>query len=170
MACGTGFCAGKIIAGVLGIGAASVLGFNWITTGCPTGVCPTERAAQVAITAASLDTAAPAQAEGPDACCAPKAPAEAKADACCPAEAATTTIAATKLTPATDACCALMAETTTAAVIPVSAPAADPLAAAPEGECCADKGATQPCNDAKACCKENFGIATNSPAETPATP
>lgn len=152
--------AGKIVAGVLGLGAASVLGFNWITTGCPSGVCPTERAAQAAITAAALETA-PAV----DSCCATKAAETTQADACCAAEAAVTTVAAPAATPdAPDACCALMAEAaTTAAVIPVSAPA-DPLAAAPEGECCADKGATEPCNEAKACCKENFGIADNAPA------
>ena len=33
MACISGLCAGKFIAGIVGVGAASVLGFNWITTG-----------------------------------------------------------------------------------------------------------------------------------------
>lgn len=149
--------AAKVIAGVIGLGAASVLGYNWITTGCPSGVCPTERAAQAAITAAALPAEAPA--EG---CCATKAAEASAADACCSAEAALTTVAAEPAK--TDSCCALMAEAgSTAAVTPVAAPA-HPLAAAPEGECCADKGATEPCNEAKACCKENFGLAENAPA------
>jgi hypothetical protein len=168
--------AGKVIVGVLGLGAASVLGFNWITTGCPTGVCPTERAAQAAITQASL----PAETEASDACCALMAEADvqnvaaktescatdadacaATAAGCCNADktdAVMTNVAAT--TEATDSCCAEKA-----AAEPVITNVAAP--AAKEGECCFDKGLPEPCSTEKACCQENYNLADQPAAEKP---
>ncbi len=140
MACISGLCAGKFVAGIVGVGAASVLGFNWITTGCPTGVCPTERAAQAAITPAALTTEAAA-----DSCCALMAETEKSA---CGLEAAACAAEQTA------GCCSegqadQVAITTVAATLP----------AAPEGECCADKGMAEPCSDQKACCIENYNLA-----------
>lgn len=67
--------AGKAVAAVLALGAGSVLGYNWITTGCPSGVCPTDRAASSAVVPVA-DTA------------------ETKSDSCCPLTAETTAVAA----------------------------------------------------------------------------
>ncbi len=133
----SGLSAGKFIAGVVAVGAASVLGYNWITTGCPTGVCPTERAA---ITAAAHATEG-----GADSCCALMA--ETEKSACgvvaeaCEAE-------------AKGGCCSegkaeQVVITTVAATLP----------SAPEGECCSDKGLPEPCSDKKACCIENYNLA-----------
>lgn len=145
MALLSGLCAGKVIAGVVAIGATSFLGYNWVTTGCPTGVCPTERAAQAAMVSTSLTTTAAAEvpAEG---CCALTA--ETATSACaveaeaCYAEAAKT------------GCCSAdkaeqVAITTVAATLP----------AAPEGQCCSDKGLPEPCSEQKACCIENYNLA-----------
>ena len=143
--CG-GMCAGKIIAGVVAIGAASVLGFNWITTGCPTGVCPTERAAQATITPASLATSGKA-----DSCCALMA--ETEKSAC--GVAAESCVAEAK-----SGCCS-EGKTEQVAITNVSAT----LPAAPKGECCADKGMPEPCSDKKECCIENYNL-----AEKPANP
>ncbi len=77
--------AGKAVAAVLALGAGSVLGYNWITTGCPSGVCPTERAARNAAVTPVANT----QTETKD------------ADGCCPLMAETTAVAAEL-----PACCA----------------------------------------------------------------
>jgi len=148
MACISGLCAGKFIAGIVGVGAASVLGFNWITTGCPTGMCPTERAAQAAITPAALATEA-----GTESCCALMAESEKSAcgtasEACVAAEAKTSCCSEGK----TDQ----VAITTVAATLPAAA----------EGECCADKGMAEPCSEQKACCIENYNLA-EKPAANP---
>lgn len=130
MALGTGICAGKIVAGVLGIGAASVLGFNWVTTGCPSGVCPTERAPQSTVIATSLNPTEAATGTTPDSCC-PLMASEARVE----------TVAAT-----TEAC---------------AAEAAGCCENPPEA-CCSQEGAEAPCDEAKACCQENFGLAASS--------
>jgi hypothetical protein len=60
--------AGKAISAVLVLGATSVLGYNWVTTGCPTGVCPSSKAAKN--TAAISTVALPgSEAQTKDACC-----------------------------------------------------------------------------------------------------
>lgn len=60
--------AGKAISAVLVLGATSVLGYNWVTTGCPTGVCPTSKAAK---NSAVISTVAlpGTEAQAKDACC-----------------------------------------------------------------------------------------------------
>lgn len=151
MACISGLCAGKFIAGIVGVGAASVLGFNWITTGCPTGVCPTERAAQAAITPAALTTEA-----GTDSCCALMAESEKSA---CGLEAAACAAEQT-------AGCCSEGQTDTPAEQVVITNVAATLPAAPEGECCADKGMAEPCSEQKACCIENYNLA-EKPAANP---
>lgn len=169
MALGTGLCAGKIIAGVLGAGAASVLGFNWITTGCPSGVCPTERAAQAAVVPASLNTTEAAG--GVDSCCSLMGDAvevktvaadtevcETKADSCCADEAAVTTVAAE--TAATSCCSEKGVDQAAVTTVALATEAAETAEA-----CCFDKGAEAPCNESKACCQENFGLANNSAAK-----
>ena len=77
--------AGKAISAVLVLGATSVLGYNWVTTGCPTGVCPTSKAAG---NSAVISTVAlpGSETETKDACCsltAQAAPTDATLPACC---------------------------------------------------------------------------------------
>lgn len=87
--------ASKAVFAVLALGAGSVLGYNWMTTGCPSGVCPTERAAAKVIPAAmSTDTDAMS--------CSTE-----KADACCPLT-AQTTAAVTNVSAELPACCAAL--------------------------------------------------------------
>ncbi|GEM_PF-4247143 len=75
--------ASKSVFAVLAVGAGSVLGYNWMTTGCPSGVCPTERAAANVIPAAMT-------AETEATSCSTE-----KADSCCPlTDAATVTTVA----------------------------------------------------------------------------
>ncbi len=147
MAAISGLSAGKFIAGVVAVGAASVLGYNWITTGCPTGVCPTERAAQAAITTAAHTTDA-----GTDSCCALMAETEKSA---CGVAAEACVAAETKSGCCSEGKAEQVVITTVAATLP----------SAPEGECCSDKGLPQPCSDKKACCIENYNL-----AEQPANP
>ncbi|MBX3322081.1 MAG: hypothetical protein KF757_03725 [Phycisphaeraceae bacterium] len=45
MACGTGFCAAKLIAGVVAIGLGGFGAYNFATTGCVLGNCSTDKAA-----------------------------------------------------------------------------------------------------------------------------
>lgn len=148
MALGTGICAGKIVAGVLGMGAASVLGFNWITTGCPTGVCPTERAAQAAVIPASLTTGQAGAEAGVDSCCALMG-----------AEAKVETVAAITEACATEAASCCSEKQAEAAVTSV---ALTTEAGATAEACCFDKGAAAPCDEAKPCCQENFGLADSA--------
>lgn len=76
--------AGKAISAVLVLGATSVLGYNWVTTGCPTGVCPTSKAAKN--TAAISTVALPgSDAQAKDACCSLSAETMPTADATLPA-------------------------------------------------------------------------------------
>lgn len=42
MACGTGFCAGKIIATIVAVGVGGYATFNYATTGCVLGNCSTD--------------------------------------------------------------------------------------------------------------------------------
>jgi hypothetical protein len=42
MACGTGFCAGKLIAGIVAVGLGGFGAYNYATTGCFLGSCSTE--------------------------------------------------------------------------------------------------------------------------------
>ena len=147
MACATGICAGKIIAIVVGVGATGFLGYNWVTTGCPTGVCPTERAAQAAITPASMTTAAGA--EKADACC-PLTAETAAAEACDTAMACDTEKACEEAT-ACQTACEGDAQVATVAMTSEKAET-----------CCSEQGATDPCDEKKPCCIENFGLADNS--------
>lgn len=83
--------ASKAVFAVLAVGAGSVLGYNWMTTGCPSGTCPTERAAANIIPAA-MTSETEASSCSID-----------KADSCCPlTEAAAMTAVANEL----PACCA----------------------------------------------------------------
>lgn len=41
MACGTGFCAGKIIASIVAVGLGGYAAYNYTTTGCVLGSCNT---------------------------------------------------------------------------------------------------------------------------------
>lgn len=159
MACVSGICAAKFVAGVVGVGAAAVLGFNWITTGCPTGVCRTDKAAQVEITPA----AHVAGAEG--SCCAlmaesGKSACGVEAEACVGQEKGCCSNKAKQEVAETKACCSGdKAAEQVAQVIPVAS------TSAPKGECCADKGLPEPCDSTKPCCIENYGL-----AEKPANP
>lgn len=57
MACGTGFCAAKLIAGLVAVGVGGFAAYNYSTTGCVLGGCSTDSAA-----------VAPVSAEGDDCC------------------------------------------------------------------------------------------------------
>lgn len=171
----SGMCTAKIVAGVVALGATSLLGYNWITTGCPTGVCPTERAA-AAITPAALTVPA----EG-DACCALTQAAEgaaatsacaveadaclATAEGCCQdkaAPAAETTPVAAETPACEDAkpCCATEQQPAEPAMTLVAA------TETAEDACCFDKGLPEPCSTEKACCQENYDLA-KKPAAAP---
>lgn len=172
MALGTGLCAGKIIAGVLGVGAASVLGFNWMATGCPSGVCPIERAAQGQITTASMTNAvipasltAVAAESAIDSCCQLLAVAEEAETKACETKACETVACETATTGAVagkaDSCCSeMMADQAAVTSVALTTEATD--ASEP---CCFDKGAKAACDEAKACCQENFGMADTSVAK-----
>lgn len=173
----SGMCTAKIVAGVVALGATSLLGYNWITTGCPTGVCPTERAA-AAITPAALTV--PAEGEG---CCAltaevahhtgdqaAKSACGVQADAClataagcCQDEAAETTPVAAEAPACEDAkpCCATEQQPAEPAMTLVAA------TETAEDACCFDKGLPEPCSTEKACCQENYDLAEKPAAPAP---
>ncbi len=44
MACGTGFCVGKIIASIVAVGVGGYAAYNYTTTGCVLGSCDSESA------------------------------------------------------------------------------------------------------------------------------
>ncbi|MCC5824474.1 MAG: hypothetical protein LAT64_13420 [Phycisphaerales bacterium] len=159
MACGTGICAGKVIAIVVGLGAAGFLGFNWVTTGCPTGVCPTERAAQAAITPASLNTE---KAEG---CCELMAEAACEAEKVCCSEKACDTekvCCSEKACDAEKACGEAKACAGQSACGSDEAQITNVAMTTEAATCCFEKGAKEPCDETKPCCKENFGLADKS--------
>lgn len=54
----------KAVAAVLVLGAGSVLAYNWATTGCPSGVCRSERAASSAVLPAAGTGADPSAVSG----------------------------------------------------------------------------------------------------------
>lgn len=170
MALGTGLCAGKIVAGVLGIGAASVLGFNWITTGCPTGVCPsetkvTETSMSSAVVPVALTTAGSEKAA--DSCCqlmdaaadvkSVKTVAAEEASSCCAEKASEAAVTTVALPTEAASCCSEKAEGAVTNVALATKPEAKEA-----GSCCFDAGATTPCDGEKACCQENFGLADTS--------
>ncbi|MFK7884640.1 MAG: hypothetical protein AB8F26_10715 [Phycisphaerales bacterium] len=88
----------KAIVSVLAIGAGSVLGYNWVTTGCPSGTCPTERAAARITQASMVET------EDLGSACSTKS-----ADSCCPLT-AETTAEMTNVAAELPACCAELGE------------------------------------------------------------
>lgn len=142
----TGICAGKLIAIVVGVGAAGFLGYNWVTTGCPTGVCPTERAAQATITPAAMTTTA---AEQTDACCALTAETVAAAETC-----------ATEQAYDAEKACETACETACEGDVQVAA--VGMITDEKAESCCSEQGATEPCDENKPCCIENFGLADKS--------
>jgi len=66
MACGTGFCAGKIIAAIVAVGVGGYATFNYATTGCFLGSCSTE------VSETSTAAVQGVSAEGASACCSAK--------------------------------------------------------------------------------------------------
>lgn len=115
----------KAIVSVLAIGAGGVLGYNWVTTGCPSGVCPSERAASAAVvnvsdtaeaadSCCSLGTAVADKASCASECetpCTDKAVAEAgEAGGCCALMAEVSNVALTTETKEADSCCSTEAK------------------------------------------------------------
>lgn len=68
MACGTGFCAGKIIATIVAVGVGGYATFNYATTGCVLGSCDSE----VVATDASVQGVSAEGTEALSACCSAK--------------------------------------------------------------------------------------------------